>query len=77
MGFAPRIDETLTLEQWKALDLTRPLTDPPIGGMTDARRSHDANCSALFDEVGIARPGWRKPKARNTHDHPEPLEKYL
>jgi hypothetical protein len=60
--------EALTLDDWRALDPTgnkqgptRPVTDAAIGGMTDSRRKAGAECSAMFDEAGIAQPGWTKP----------------
>lgn len=56
--------EAITLAQWRALNLTRPLTDAAIGGMSEAKRTIDARCSALFAEPGIAQPGWRKPEPR-------------
>jgi hypothetical protein len=52
--------EALTLEQHRALDLTRPYTDPPHGA-DPTQRATDAACSAIFDEPGIAQPGWTKP----------------
>lgn len=40
----------LTLEEHRALNLARPRTDPPIGGMTGRRRDMCAAASAVFTE---------------------------
>jgi hypothetical protein len=40
----------LTLEDYKALNPTRPITDAPIGALTNARRDTDAFTSALFTD---------------------------
>jgi hypothetical protein len=52
-------DQALTLEAYRALDLHRPITDHPIGGMTDARRSAGALASSVVTEVlgYVPRPG--------------------
>lgn len=60
-------NEALTLEQYRALELTRPYTDPPLGA-DHTRRSHNETCSALFDEQGVAQPGWTKPPRKNPID---------
>jgi hypothetical protein len=78
-----QVHEAITLEQWRALDPTgnnqgptRPVTDAQIGGSRGAldRRKADAGCSALFDEAGIAQPGWTKPPPprRRIRRRPEP-----
>jgi hypothetical protein len=76
--------EALTLAAWRALDPTgnnegptRPVTDAEIGGSVGAldRRKASAACSALFDEAGIAQPGWVKPATpRRPHGAFHPLE---
>jgi hypothetical protein len=38
----------MTLEDYRSLDLTRPLTDSPIGRYTSARREVDAEISAAM-----------------------------
>lgn len=45
---AAGISRAITLEQYRRLDLTRPITDPPIGGTTGARRAVDAQASAAI-----------------------------
>jgi hypothetical protein len=42
---------SMTLDEYHALDPGRPLTDAPIGGMTDARRSTSALASAVVSET--------------------------
>jgi len=52
----PLPQEALTLEQYRALDaagrITRPITDPPIGGSHTAkeRRKRDAHASAAWGD---------------------------
>lgn len=58
---------TITRDEYDALHLTRPLTDPPIGATTTARRHEGAKASEVFAEAGVARPGWKAPaKAERT-----------
>lgn len=42
--------ETLTLEQYRKLDLKRPLTDPPVGSSTGVKRDQDNAASRVWDE---------------------------
>ena len=44
------VEQALTLEQHRALELRRPLTDKPIGSTTGARRSNDEAASRAWDE---------------------------
>ena len=52
----PLPQEALTLEQYRELDtagrITRPITDPPIGGSPGAkeRRERDAHASAAWGD---------------------------
>ena len=57
-------DMPITLEQHRALNLKRPYTDHPIGGLTDGKRSSDAFLSALFDETDAF-----EIRARSNPDH--------
>lgn len=41
-------DQAITLEQYRRLNLTRPLTDGPVGGATAGKRHADADASAVF-----------------------------
>lgn len=42
--------EALTLEEYERLDLTRPLTDGPVGSTTGIKRETDAAASRAWDE---------------------------
>jgi hypothetical protein len=54
--------QAVTLAEWLALELTRPLTDYAIGATTDARRSADAFASrchatdAILDAIEAGCP---------------------
>lgn len=43
--------KAITLEEYRTLDLTRPVTDLPTGSWSDARRSTDALASKAVTEV--------------------------
>jgi hypothetical protein len=57
-------DATPTLEQYRRLNLTRPLTDRPVGYLTEARRSASALRSraveAAYDRLDPAT--WNEPR---------------
>ncbi len=61
----------LTLAEYRRLDLTRPITDDPIGSTTAGRRQADANNSAIHtqpdspvpDHVVAARRRRRTPRS--------------
>jgi hypothetical protein len=40
----------ITLDEYRELDLKRPLTDTPIGGTTNRKRDVDAVASAIHTE---------------------------
>lgn len=59
----------ITLEQYRALELTRPITDQPIGGLTESRRSVDAAASAVHTVADSAIPDG-PPATWKPVDHP-------
>ena len=56
IGGAPRA-HTITKAEYDALDLSRPLTDSPIGAATTRRRQMDADISAGMATTPDAKRG--------------------
>jgi len=54
------VEQALTLEQHRALQLRRPLTDAPIGAATATRRQADEAASRAFDEPDRPALGTRR-----------------
>jgi hypothetical protein len=44
-------NRAITLEEYRTLELSRPITDPPLGGMTSAKRSAGETASAAVSET--------------------------
>jgi hypothetical protein len=73
----------ITLAEYRALNPTRPITDQPIGALTNAIRDRDAFTSALFTDPSRYGPDQlkaiRKQKAlaavRRKRDHQRSLIK--
>lgn len=63
-------DKAITLDAYRQLNLTRPITDGPVGSMTSQKRTHQAHLSELVTE----RDPWHIASRRNPDDgHLEPV----
>lgn len=64
--------EALTIEAYRRLELRRPYTDGAIGSTTTAKRSFDAQCSALHTDDSPIRAGWTRRGSTGDEHHETP-----